>query len=139
MLPENFFLDLNLKRYNISIGKKFSYWEWHHNYKTLKILKLQLQSGIHLKGGVQKLFEGVEDLYLDGSNALENVLLSHEGRGFPHLRHLQIDGNDEIKSDNFNSAYHEATTKNVSNKTFESLFNSKVCPDHFVHMLYSYK
>ncbi|KAK4259569.1 hypothetical protein QN277_005887 [Acacia crassicarpa] len=109
MLPENFFLDLNLKRYNISIGKKFSYWEWHHNYKTLKILKLQLQSGIHLKGGVQKLFEGVEDLYLDGSNALENVLFSHEGRGFPHLRHLQIDGYG-IRS----------------NKTFKSLFNSKV-------------
>ncbi|KAI9073082.1 hypothetical protein K1719_044953 [Acacia pycnantha] len=38
----------------------------------------------------------------------------------------KIDGNYGIRFDDFNRAHHEVATKNVSNKTFKSLFNSKV-------------
>ncbi|XP_028769720.1 probable disease resistance protein At4g27220 [Neltuma alba] len=120
MLPENLFLDMNLMRYKILIGK---HWDWNVNYESSKILKLELKSNVHLKPGVRKLMKGAEDLCLYGSNGLENVLQGHDGRSFPHLRHLQIESNDTIESIVLNSARHEEATNNVSNKMSESLLN----------------
>ncbi|XP_028769764.1 uncharacterized protein LOC114727230 [Neltuma alba] len=117
MLPENLFLDMNLKRYKIFIGK---HWEWLGNYEASKILKLELESSIHLKRGLPKLLEGVEDMYLYGCNGLANVLYGYDGRRFPHLRHLHI------QYVVFNSAHHEAATNNISNQICSSLFNKKV-------------
>ncbi|XP_028772111.1 uncharacterized protein LOC114729297 [Neltuma alba] len=121
MLPETLFLDMNLKRYKILIGK---HWEWWAvSYESSKVLKLELESNIHLDLGVRKLMKGAEDLCLYGSNALEDFLHGHDGRSFPHLRHLQIESNDTIPSIVLNSAHHEAATNNKSNKMSESLLN----------------
>ncbi|XP_028784137.1 disease resistance protein At4g27190-like [Neltuma alba] len=131
MLPEALFLDLNLKRYRIFIGehwKRQDNWKWQDNYETSKILKLELEGSIHLKRGVQKLMKGAEDLYLYGSNGLENVLPCHDGRAFPHLRHLQIESDDTIRYIVLNSAQHEAATNNISNKMSELLFNKVLLP-----------
>ncbi|XP_028755724.1 disease resistance protein At4g27190-like [Neltuma alba] len=125
MLPEALFLDLNLKRYRIFIGE---HWEWQDNYETSKILKLELDGSIHLKPGVRKLMKGAEDLYLYGSNGLENVLHCHDGRAFPHLRHLQIESNDTSGSIVLNSAHDEAATNNISNKMSELLFTKVLLP-----------
>ncbi|XP_028784133.1 uncharacterized protein LOC114740171 [Neltuma alba] len=126
MLPETLFLDLNLKRYKILIGK---HWEWWTVcYKTSKVLKLELESNIHLKPGVRKLMKGAEDLCLYGSNGLENFLHGHDGRSFPHLRHLQSESNNTMGSIVLNSAHHEAAINNKSNKMSESLLNKVLLP-----------
>ncbi|XP_028761007.1 probable disease resistance protein At4g27220 [Neltuma alba] len=106
MLPENLFLDMDLKRYRILIGRHWTRWEV--NDETSNILALELKSNIHLKPGVRKLMKGAEDLYLYGW--LQNVLHGHDGGGFPRLRHLEIQSGNDIKS----------------NETFKSLFNNKV-------------
>ncbi|XP_028769718.1 disease resistance protein At4g27190-like [Neltuma alba] len=126
MLPENLFLDMNLMRYKILIGKHWKWWTV--SYKTSKVLKLELESDIYLKPGVRKLMKGAEDLCLYGSNGLENVLHGHDGRSFLHLRHLQIESNDAIESIVWNSAHHEAATNNISNKMSESLLNKVLLP-----------
>ncbi|XP_028772113.1 uncharacterized protein LOC114729299 [Neltuma alba] len=126
MLPENLFLDMNLMRYKILIGKPWKWWTV--SYKTSKVLKLELESDIYLKPGVRKLMKGAEDLCLYGSNGLENVLHGHDGRSFLHLRHLQIESNDAIESIVWNSAHHEAATNNISNKMSESLLNKVLLP-----------
>ncbi|XP_028784136.1 probable disease resistance protein At4g27220 [Neltuma alba] len=59
MLPETLFLDMNLKRYKILIGK---HWEWGTvGYKTSKVLKLELESDIHLKPGIISAFKASSD------------------------------------------------------------------------------
>ncbi|XP_028755739.1 probable disease resistance protein At4g27220, partial [Neltuma alba] len=126
MLPENLFLDMNLMRYKILIGKHWK--RWTVSYKTSNVLKLELESDIYLKPGVRKLMKGAEDLCLYGSNGLENVLHGHDGRSFLHLRHLQIESNDTIESIVWNSAHHEAATNNISNKMSESLLNKVLLP-----------
>ncbi|XP_028755722.1 probable disease resistance protein At4g27220 [Neltuma alba] len=125
MLPENLFLDVHLKRYRILIGQ---HWEWQGNYESSKILKIELESSIHLNTGVRKLMRGAEDLYLYGSNGLENVLRGHDGRAFPHLRHLQIESNDTVRYIVLNSAHHEAAKNNVSNKMSKLLLNQVLLP-----------
>ncbi|XP_028769733.1 probable disease resistance protein At4g27220 [Neltuma alba] len=125
MLPETLFLDLNLKRYRIFIG---GLWKWQGNHETSKMLKLDLEGSIHLKPGVRKLITGAEDLYLYGSNGLENVLHGHGGRAFPHLRHLHIESNDTIRYIVLNSAHLEAATNNISGKMSELLFNNVLLP-----------
>ncbi|XP_028755720.1 uncharacterized protein LOC114715080 [Neltuma alba] len=123
MCPEHLFLDMNLKRCRILIGK---HWNWRGgSHESSKILKIELEGNIHLKPGVRKLMEGVEDLYLYGSNGLENVLQGNDGGGFPHLRHLQINGNNTIR---LNSGHHEAVTNNISNNTSVSLLNKVLLP-----------
>lgn len=102
ILPENLFLDMNLKRYRIFIGED---WQWYGNYGTSKTLKLEQKGNIHLKPGIRKLLEGVEDLHLHGSNGLESVLYNR----FPHLRHLQIESNDDIECIILSSIHHEVT------------------------------
>ncbi|XP_028769723.1 uncharacterized protein LOC114727175 [Neltuma alba] len=80
MLPETLFLDLNLKRYRIFIGEL---WKWQGNHEISKILKLELEGRIHLKPGVRKLITGAEDLYLHGSNGLENHILKLQQITYP--------------------------------------------------------
>ncbi|KAK4259568.1 hypothetical protein QN277_005886 [Acacia crassicarpa] len=104
MLPENLFLKMNLRRYRIFIGDR---WTWYSNYGASKILKLELKSSIDLMTRLQHLSKGVEDLHLYGSNGQENVLYNLAASGFPCLRHLQIESNYDIKYIVLNSAHQE--------------------------------
>ena len=106
MLPENLFLHMKLERYKMLIGE---HWEWWHvNDKSSKILRLEQENGFHLTDGVQKLLIEVEDLRLYGSNGHENVMHNQDGRGFPCLKHLRIESNDDIKYIVLNSTHQEA-------------------------------
>ncbi|KAK4259567.1 hypothetical protein QN277_005886 [Acacia crassicarpa] len=104
MLPENLFLKMNLRRYRIFIGDR---WTWYSNYEASKILKLEQESSIDLTARLRNLAKGVEDLHLYGSNGQENVLYNLDASGFPCLRHLRIERNDDIKYIVLNSAHHE--------------------------------
>ncbi|KAK4259572.1 hypothetical protein QN277_005889 [Acacia crassicarpa] len=105
MLPETLFLKMNLRRYRIFIGERWRWWQ--SNYGASKILKLELESSIDLTAGLRNLSKGVEDLHLYGSNGQENVLYNLDASGFPCLRHLRIESNDDIKCIVLNSAHHE--------------------------------
>ncbi|XP_028789185.1 probable disease resistance protein At4g27220 [Neltuma alba] len=83
-----------LERYKIVIG---DIWEWSNNYGASKILKVKLDTVIHLEHGIKELIKGVEDLSLDEVNGISNVLYNLHGEGFPLLKHLHIQNNGEIQ------------------------------------------
>ncbi|XP_054777885.1 disease resistance protein At4g27190-like [Prosopis cineraria] len=114
ILPENLFSDKKLKRYRIIIGEN---WRWDCNHETSKTLKLELNENVHSKHGVQKLLEGVEDLYLCGSNGLEHVLHNR----FPYLRHLQIKSNDDVEYIVLSSTHQEVALPMLETLNLEKL------------------
>ncbi|XP_028789189.1 uncharacterized protein LOC114745206 [Neltuma alba] len=81
-------------RYKIMIG---DIWEWSNNYGASKILKVKLDTVIHLEHGIEELIKGVEDLSLDEVNGISDVLYNLNGEGFPLLKHLHIQNNGEIQ------------------------------------------
>ncbi|XP_028780998.1 uncharacterized protein LOC114737249 [Neltuma alba] len=93
VLPRNIMFD-KLERYKIVIGDA---WEWADNHGASKMLKLKLDSVIHLEHGIKELIKGVEDLYLDEVNGISNVLYHLNGEGFPLLKHLHIQNHGKIQ------------------------------------------
>ncbi|XP_058755538.1 uncharacterized protein LOC131628728 isoform X2 [Vicia villosa] len=84
-----------LQRYKIAIG---DVWEWSDiKDGTLKTLMLKLGTNIHLEHGIKALIKGVEKLYLDEVEGIENVLYQMNGEGFPLLKHLHIQNNNQMK------------------------------------------
>ncbi|XP_045792992.1 disease resistance protein At4g27190-like [Trifolium pratense] len=84
-----------LQRYKIAIG---DVWEWSDiNDTTLKTLMLKLDTSIHSELGIKALIKGVENLYMDEVDGIQNVLYEMNGEGFPLLRHLHIQNNTKIK------------------------------------------
>ncbi|KAL5066894.1 hypothetical protein RYX36_017781 [Vicia faba] len=96
MLPRDLQLIFEkLKRYRIAIG---DVWEWSDiKYGTLKTLMLKLGTNIHLEHGIKALIKGVENLYLDDVDGIQNVLYDLNGEGFPLLKHLHIQNNANVK------------------------------------------
>ncbi|WJX76286.1 hypothetical protein P8452_59725 [Trifolium repens] len=84
-----------LQRYKIAIG---DVWEWSDiMHTTLKTLMLKLDTSIHLELGIKALIKGVENLYMDEVNGIQNVLYEMNGEGFPLLKHLHIQNNAKMK------------------------------------------
>lgn len=85
-----------LKRYKIAIG---DVWEWSDiKDGILKTLMLKLgTNNIHLEHGIKALIKGVENLYLDEVDGIQNVLYQLNGEGFPLLKHLHIQNNANMK------------------------------------------
>ncbi|GAU35308.1 hypothetical protein TSUD_389330 [Trifolium subterraneum] len=84
-----------LQRYKIAIG---DVWEWSDiNNTTLKTLMLKLDANIHSELGIKALIKGVENLYMDEVDGIQNVLYEINEDGFPSLRHLHIQNNAKMK------------------------------------------
>ncbi|CAJ2670264.1 unnamed protein product, partial [Trifolium pratense] len=84
-----------LQRYKIAIG---DVWEWSDiNDTTLNTLMLKLDTSISSELGIKALIKGVENLYMDEVDGIQNVLYEMNGEGFPLLRHLHIQNNPKMK------------------------------------------
>ncbi|KEH40885.1 CC-NBS-LRR resistance protein [Medicago truncatula] len=84
-----------LERYKIAIG---DVWDWSDiEDGTLKTLMLKLGTNIPLEHGIKTLIKGVENLYLDDVNGIQNVLYQLNGEGFPFLKHLHVQNNANLK------------------------------------------
>ncbi|PNX76196.1 putative CC-NBS-LRR resistance protein, partial [Trifolium pratense] len=96
MLPRDMqvmFEKLNL--FKIAIG---DVWDWADiKDGTLKTLMLKLGTNIHLEHGIKSLIKGVENLYLDDVDGIQNVLYNLSADGFPLLKHLHIQNNANMK------------------------------------------
>ncbi|GAU35302.1 hypothetical protein TSUD_389270 [Trifolium subterraneum] len=86
---------VKLQKYKIAIG---DVWKWSDiNGTTLKTLMLKLDTNIHSELGIKALIEGVENLYMDEVDGIQNVLYEMNRKGFPLLRHLHIQNNAKMK------------------------------------------
>jgi hypothetical protein len=56
-----------------------------------------LGTNIHLEHGIKALIKGVESLYLDEVDGIQNVVFQLNSEGFPLLKHLHIQNNAKIK------------------------------------------
>ncbi|CAJ2673481.1 unnamed protein product [Trifolium pratense] len=96
MLPRDMqvtFEKLNL--FKIAIG---DVWDWADiKDGTLKTLMLKLGTNIHLEHGIKSLIKGVENLYLDDVDGIQNVLYNLSADGFPLLKHLHVQNNANMK------------------------------------------
>ncbi|XP_022718918.1 uncharacterized protein LOC111277046 isoform X2 [Durio zibethinus] len=88
-LPKDNLFFEKLKRYKISIGDK---WTWYEYYKmeTSRMLKLKMNESIHLYEGVKKLLSETENLWLDDVKNVMDVLYDPNTEGLPHLKHLCV-------------------------------------------------
>jgi hypothetical protein len=96
MLPRDMQLMFEkLNFFKIAIG---DVWEWADiKDGTLKTLMLKLGTSIHLEHGIKALIKGVENLYLDDVDGIQNVLYQLNGEGFPLLKHLHVQNNANLK------------------------------------------
>ncbi|WJX17439.1 hypothetical protein P8452_07357 [Trifolium repens] len=96
MLPRDMQLMFEkLNFFKIAIG---DVWEWEDiEDETLKTLKLKLGTNIHLEHEIKALIKGVENLYLDDVDGIQNVLYQLNGEGFPLLKHLHVQNNANLK------------------------------------------
>ncbi|KAK2400439.1 hypothetical protein QL285_050141 [Trifolium repens] len=96
MLPRDMQLMFEkLNFFKIAIG---DVWEWAGiKDGTLKTLMLKLGTNIHLEHGIKALIKGVENLYLDDVDGIQNVLYQLNGEGFPLLKHLHVQNNANLK------------------------------------------
>ncbi|XP_039684992.1 disease resistance protein At4g27190 [Medicago truncatula] len=92
MLPRDLQLMFEkLERYKIAIGDVW-YWSDIKN-GALKTLMLKLGINIHLEHGIKALIKGVENLYLDDVDGIQNVLPRLNREGFTLLKHLHVQNN----------------------------------------------
>uniref|UniRef100_A0A2C9VJ07 AAA+ ATPase domain-containing protein n=1 Tax=Manihot esculenta TaxID=3983 RepID=A0A2C9VJ07_MANES len=71
ILPKHLFSNGRLQTFRILIGDN---WDWDDNYKTSRALKLKLKASIHSGYGIKVLLRETEDLCLDESLILENLM-----------------------------------------------------------------
>ncbi|XP_028794528.1 disease resistance protein At4g27190-like [Neltuma alba] len=83
-----------LERYKVVIGDK---WEWSSNKRISRLIKLKLDTSIHLEHGIKSLIKRAEDLYLDEVKGISDVLFNLNGEGFPLLKHLHIQNNGQLQ------------------------------------------
>ncbi|KEH16910.1 NBS-LRR type disease resistance protein [Medicago truncatula] len=95
MLPRDLQLVFEkLERYKIAIG---DVWDWSDiKDGTLKTLMLKLGTNIHLEHGIKALIKGVENLYLDDVDGIQNVLPNLNREGFTLLKHLHVQNNTNL-------------------------------------------
>ncbi|XP_039691005.1 disease resistance protein At4g27190 [Medicago truncatula] len=95
MLPRDLRLMFEkLERYKIAIG---DVWDWSDiKDGTLKTLMLKLGTNIHLEHGIKALIKGVENLYLDDVDGIQNVLPNLNREGFKLLKHLHVQNNTNL-------------------------------------------
>ncbi|KAF2318860.1 hypothetical protein GH714_011199 [Hevea brasiliensis] len=86
MLPKELFSN-KLERYRIVIGKE---WYCGDKYESSRMLKLKLNTSIHLEHGVNTFLKETDDLSLDEVKGIKSILYDLNWEGFPQLKYLQI-------------------------------------------------
>nr|POE69749.1 disease resistance protein [Quercus suber] len=81
-----------LESYRIAIG---SAWLWGETSETSQILKLKIS--FQSDYGYKVLFRKCETLILDEMKGVKNNLYELDSEGFPCLKHLEVEKNDEIQ------------------------------------------
>lgn len=95
IVPEDLF-SKKLERFKIFIGDVV----WYDKYErsNSRILKLKLdKSSLLDKHGLKILLKRSEELYLDGLEGVKNVVCDLDEEGFPQLKHLEFENNNEIR------------------------------------------
>ncbi|KAF2318295.1 hypothetical protein GH714_004630 [Hevea brasiliensis] len=87
MLPKDLFSN-KLERYHIVIGEM---WYWYDEYLSSRMLRIQLNTDIHLDHGVDLLLKKAEVLYLDKVKGIKSILYDMDWEGFQRLKHLDIE------------------------------------------------
>ncbi|KAJ7979762.1 Disease resistance protein [Quillaja saponaria] len=95
LFPKNLHFD-KLEKYKIFVGNS---WSWSGEDQTSRILKLQVDrsTGFRFERGIKILFKRVEHLSLAKLNGVKSVIHHLNWKEFPHLKHLDIQNNDEIQ------------------------------------------
>lgn len=94
IVPEDLF-SKKLERFKILIGDAL----WFDNYEksSSRMLKLKLdKSSLLDKHGLRMLLKSSEELYLDGLKGVKNFVYDLDKEGFPQLKHLDFENNNEI-------------------------------------------
>ncbi|KAK3420088.1 hypothetical protein EUGRSUZ_G00878 [Eucalyptus grandis] len=95
--PNRLLEDLNvekLTKYKIQIGDARE-WPNHKGSSTLQV-KLDPISNILEKGFIQTFLGKTSDLFLDGSNGIEQSICKLSQEGFPKLKHLHVENSPSI-------------------------------------------
>ncbi|XP_044486366.1 uncharacterized protein LOC123211639 [Mangifera indica] len=94
VMPQDLFFK-KLKSFKIFIGDK---WKWSIKFdlSTSRMLKLKIDDSIHLGRGVKSLLKMTEDLFLEGTSGVRNVIYELSVDGFPHLKHLHVQDGLEL-------------------------------------------
>ncbi|XP_022745650.1 disease resistance protein At4g27190-like [Durio zibethinus] len=93
-VPKELFSE-KFERYKISIGEK---WRQSYKSKTSRELKLKLNKSIYLDdSGVKTLLRKTETLHLDAGKDVIDMLYDPDTQGFPHLKHLDVCNDSEVK------------------------------------------
>ncbi|PRQ37039.1 putative P-loop containing nucleoside triphosphate hydrolase, leucine-rich repeat domain, L [Rosa chinensis] len=88
IVPADLFTTSELKRFQICIG---SAWKWDNVDEALNVLKLRLTASNELDQGLRMLLKRTEDLYLEGTEAVNNSIVYQIGvEGFQKLKHLHL-------------------------------------------------
>ncbi|XP_039163853.1 uncharacterized protein LOC108957752 isoform X2 [Eucalyptus grandis] len=126
VLPE----DLNVKKltkYKIHIGD-VTLQQSHKGSSTLE-LKLDPTSDILRKGCIQTLLGKTDDLFLDGSNGIEQSICTLSQEGFPKLKHLHAKNSPSIHYV-LDSPSH-TDFKTLESLILENLINlEQICNNH---------
>ncbi|KAM5553553.1 hypothetical protein ABKV19_025664, partial [Rosa sericea] len=94
ILPADLFTTSKLKRFQICIG---SAWKWDNVDEALNALKLRLTASNELDQGLRMLLKRTEDLYLEGTEGVNNSIVYQIGvEGFQKLKHLHLQTNVEF-------------------------------------------
>ncbi|KAM5553551.1 hypothetical protein ABKV19_025662, partial [Rosa sericea] len=94
ILPADLFTTSKLKRFQICIG---SAWKWDNVDEALNALKLRLTASNELDQGLRMLLKRTEDLYLEGTEGVNNSIVYQIGpEGFQKLKHLHVQTNAEF-------------------------------------------
>ncbi|PRQ37008.1 putative P-loop containing nucleoside triphosphate hydrolase, leucine-rich repeat domain, L [Rosa chinensis] len=94
ILPADLFTTSKLKRFQICIGYA---WKWDNVDEALNALKLRLTASNELDQGLRMLLKRTEDLYLEGTEGVNNSIVDQIGaEGFQILKHLHLQTNAEF-------------------------------------------
>ncbi|KAM5553554.1 disease resistance protein [Rosa sericea] len=94
ILPADLFTTSKLERFQICIG---SAWKWDNVDEALNALKLRLTASNELDQGLRMLLKRTEDLYLEGTEGVNNSIVYQIGaEGFQKLKHLHLQTNAEF-------------------------------------------
>ncbi|XP_065849320.1 probable disease resistance protein At4g27220 isoform X2 [Euphorbia lathyris] len=96
LLPKDWFFN-GLQNYKIHVG----HWRWSKEYKSSRVLQLELTTNIGLMHRIKEFLKGTEVLYLGELKGTENLLFDYgqlETDSFGKLRFLEIRNCHSLKN-----------------------------------------
>lgn len=138
VLPRDLLFLGKLETYKIVIGDNFQWFgeAYDKNYTSSRVLKLNMRmvDDIELNVGIKMLLTSVEDLYLSDLRGVGNILYQLNGEGFPQLKHLYIENNNDMQYiiDSTKCAYPRPAFPNLESLDLHNLLNlEEICHGPF--------